>query len=285
MREYGQIQCNIWTHPEFADLTDRGKLLMCYVLTCHHSNGIGCFRLPAAYVSADLGWVSETVSETLSELSRKGFLKVCERTKFVWIPKYLRWNPVANGNVAKAREREFQQIPSGFEYFSSLSNDLLEYGAHWSDAFRNRLETLSETVSETLSKQEPDPEPDPEPDISPDGDTSPASAGRPSPCPHQQIIELYHRILPELPVVRIWSDKRKKYLAARWREDPERQTLDWWTDFFNYVRSCDFLMGRVPPSGDRPPFQADLEWIVTSGNFVKIVEGRYEPKGRRHAVA
>lgn len=89
-------------------------------------------------------------------------------------------------------------------------------------------------------------------------------------CPHEEIIKIYHAVLPELPSVKIWNDKRQKLLKARWREDEKRQNLDWWTKFFRYVSKSDFLMGRA--NG----FQASLEWLINSSNFVKVVEGNYE---------
>lgn len=94
-------------------------------------------------------------------------------------------------------------------------------------------------------------------------------------CPHDSIIALYHETLPALPRVAVWDERRKTYLRSRWREDPERQSLDWWRRWFGYVGKSDFLMGRVE-SKDRKPFQANLEWMLKPSNFVKILEGNYE---------
>lgn len=94
-------------------------------------------------------------------------------------------------------------------------------------------------------------------------------------CPHESIIALYHETLPALPRVVVWDERRKTYLRSRWREDPERQSLDWWRRWFGYVGKSDFLMGRVE-SKDRKPFQANLEWMLKPSNFVKILEGNYE---------
>jgi hypothetical protein len=100
----------------------------------------------------------------------------------------------------------------------------------------------------------------------------PDRAPRPD-CPHQDIIALYHEILPECPQVRDWTPARAQQLRARWNEDPRRQTLDYWRQFFVYVKRCGFLVGRG--AGDRP-FLADLEWLTKSKNFTKIREGKYE---------
>jgi hypothetical protein len=91
-------------------------------------------------------------------------------------------------------------------------------------------------------------------------------------CPHKEIIALYHEILPQCPRVRVWTPARATALRNRWNEDPERQSLDSWRTFFEYVARCDFLVGRG--TGARP-FFADLEWMVKSANFTKIIEGKY----------
>lgn len=94
-------------------------------------------------------------------------------------------------------------------------------------------------------------------------------------CPQQPIVDVYHEVLPELPQVRVWSEKRQKMLRQRWREDPKRQSLDWWRKLFEWIRESDFLMGKVPPAPGRKQFIADLEWIITQSNFIKIIEGKY----------
>jgi hypothetical protein len=100
----------------------------------------------------------------------------------------------------------------------------------------------------------------------------PQPAAKPE-CPHQQIIALYHEVLPECPAVVDWTPARAQQLRTRWNEDPRRQNLDWWRRYFEYVKRCGFLVGRG--AGDRP-FLADLEWLTKASNFTKVREGKYE---------
>jgi len=88
-------------------------------------------------------------------------------------------------------------------------------------------------------------------------------------CPHQDIIELYHTILPELPQVRTWPESNQKILRTRWKEEPERQVLTWWDAYFRYIHESAFLTGR------ETDFTADLEWVVRPKNMTKILNGRY----------
>lgn len=92
------------------------------------------------------------------------------------------------------------------------------------------------------------------------------------PCPHQEIIALYSKNLPTLTQVKVWTDARRKLLAARWREDASRQNIDWWDRFFRYIAASDFLLGKTST------WQCDIEWILKASNFIKILEGKYENK-------
>lgn len=104
-----------------------------------------------------------------------------------------------------------------------------------------------------------------------------SAATNKSNCPHQEIIALYHEVLPQCPQVREWTPSRATQLRARWNEDEQRQNLTYWRRFFEYVGTCDFLVGR---SG-KVPFFADLAWMTKSANFVKIRESKYENRGTR----
>ena len=101
------------------------------------------------------------------------------------------------------------------------------------------------------------------------GDKSP-------PCPHQEIINLYHQKLPELARVKMWTEKRKTNLKSRWNEEKERQCLEWWENYFMQVKQSNFLLGKSNGNGSREKlFKADLEWIINASNMAKILEGKY----------
>lgn len=93
-------------------------------------------------------------------------------------------------------------------------------------------------------------------------------------CPHQEIINLFHSVLPELQRVQVWGNDRQSFLRSRWKEKPERQSLEWWETFFKSVGESDFLMGRKP--GRDGSFLCTLEWLVRPKNFNKVIEGNYK---------
>jgi DNA-binding Lrp family transcriptional regulator len=105
-------------------------------------------------------------------------------------------------------------------------------------------------------------------------------------CPHEAIVTAYHELLPACPRVREWNTARQGYLRSRWREKAKpngsgqgyataESGIAWWREFFSYVAKSQFLTGRAAGQRDRPPFVADLEWLVRPGNFAKVIEGKY----------
>ena len=104
------------------------------------------------------------------------------------------------------------------------------------------------------------------------------------PCPHKQIVELYHEILPTLPRVKVWDSERERNMQARWRErwesgkyTTQEEGLAYWRRLFVYIHGCPWLMGEVADR-DGKAFRADLGWIILPRNFKKIIEGRYDQR-------
>lgn len=103
-----------------------------------------------------------------------------------------------------------------------------------------------------------------------------SDAGRPD-CPHEKIITLYHELLPASPRIKDWTPARAASLKARWNEETDRQTLDYWKSLFEYIAGIPFLTGKVASNG-RKPFVISLDWLVKPDNFAKVREGRYEDR-------
>ncbi|NCA72517.1 MAG: hypothetical protein EOM91_21140 [Sphingobacteriia bacterium] len=99
---------------------------------------------------------------------------------------------------------------------------------------------------------------------------STAVADRRPACPHSDIIDTYHDVLPELPGIvksRWTGSKDEDALRTRWREDKRHQSLDFWRRFFAAVRTNPHWMGN----NDRG-WSADLRWLVKRANFDKVID-------------
>jgi uncharacterized protein YdaU (DUF1376 family) len=104
-------------------------------------------------------------------------------------------------------------------------------------------------------------------------------------CPHQEILNLYAKHLPHLSQPRVWEGNRQEALRARWRQaakpsdySPEGYKdvaggLRWWDSFFGYIANDTKLAAGFETQGRT--WRPDLEWIVTAGNFAKIIDGKY----------
>jgi len=110
-------------------------------------------------------------------------------------------------------------------------------------------------------------------------------ASVPPRCPVQDVVDLYHELLPELSRVKLMNDKRRKAIGAWWRwvlsskkTDGTRraqtadQALGWIRDYFERARDNDFLMGRRNRSGDHANWQCDLDFLLTERGMKHVIE-------------
>lgn len=97
------------------------------------------------------------------------------------------------------------------------------------------------------------------------------------PVPLTDIRNAYNHALPMLGCVKRIGGEREKHLRARWNEDADRQTLDYWVEFFNYVSQSDFLTGR-----NGVWTKCDFDWLINETNHVKVAEGKYENQESSH---
>ena len=132
-------------------------------------------------------------------------------------------------------------------------------------AYRERMKQVKREGNVSVTAQEVDTDTDKE-------DSSQKAGAL---CPHQSIVDLYHQTLPTARRIQEWTPARQQSLRARWREKPDRQSLEWWGKFFGYVAKSEFLSGRTQAPG-RKPFELSLDWLCKSANFVKVLEGAYE---------
>lgn len=172
MRDYGRVHSTFWSSPTISPLSDDGKLLALYLMTCPHNTIAGVFRLPDGYIAEDMRWDSERVSKGFYELFRNGFARRCPETKWVWICKHLEWNPPDNPNQQKAVDKVVSSVPVECAWLADFNG--------------------FETVCETLSEPENNP---PVPVVVPDGGGKGGKARRPKATPIPENFALSDRVL------------------------------------------------------------------------------------------
>lgn len=112
-RDYGRVKTQFWESETMRGLSPENKFLGLYLLTSPHTNTIGCFRLPIAYMVHDTGMPIPALENAFAALRGADFVKWCERTPWIWLPKYLRHNPPENPNVWRKCVKELEALPTG----------------------------------------------------------------------------------------------------------------------------------------------------------------------------
>lgn len=123
-----------------------------------------------------------------------------------------------------------------------------------------------------------------EQDLSGDKPEEGADAKLPA-CPVDTIVGLYHEQLPELPSVKLLSDKRKRALRKVWRwvltskksdGQPRATNADeaclWLRGYFARASKNDFLMGRGHRSAEHAGWQCDLDFLLTDNGMKHVIE-------------
>lgn len=293
MREYGKIHSSFWTSQDIRDVGEDGRTLAAYLLTSPHSNMLGCFRIPPAYVSEDLKWPMERVQEGFAKLSSKGFATLSEGSFWIVIHKFLKWNQPENPNVVKAAIKLFDQIPDGCGVKPLLAKAIKEYEPRFPVEKLNPLKTLCKPfpnpsigLETGVRKPEPEPEPLPEPDKEP---PIPPKGGLIDDEKHSKkrsaiSLKTYladckasgEKPIPETDTVFDYATKtgipedflRLHWLEfkARYSEEGAKRYKDWRSVFRKSVRGCWFKLWWIGADGSC--------LLTTVGEQAKRAHGR-----------
>src|SRR4051812_12263604 len=112
MTRYGKIETGFWHSPKVKALSDQGKFLLLYLLSCPHGNLVGCFPLHDGYIAADMGWPIERVCQTLSEVFSAGLAERDPQTMILRIIGWWGHNTLENPKVAKHAIKVIDALPN-----------------------------------------------------------------------------------------------------------------------------------------------------------------------------
>lgn len=105
-------------------------------------------------------------------------------------------------------------------------------------------------------------------------------------CPVGHIVDSYHAAMPMNPQVKVLNDARKKTIAARWREASKMtvepfgyntvaEGLAAWKQFFEVCNESPFLTGKAKALPGKPPFVADIDFLMSPSGFASTLENKY----------
>ena len=208
MRLYGRIETNFWQNEKIRCLTEGGRMLYLYLLTCPHGNSAGCFVLHDGYIQADLSWSSERVTKHVTELVRGGFIERDEGTSLTRIIGWWGHNTLENQNVAKGTIKIMRALPRCQVFFNAV-NDLKRFDTESVNALVNtfRNEFLN-------NAQPPEPEPEPEPNPSSEDGAEPFADGSAPAAPAPVLTIPTNRKGEEFPVTQDQIDRYRETYPA-----------------------------------------------------------------------
>jgi hypothetical protein len=144
MRDYGKVYTAFWISEDIRGMSEDGRMLALYLMTCQHGNMLGCFRLTNAYAADDLQWEIERVAKGFDELLEKRFAYRCGRTFWVFIRQFLKWNRFENPNVGVAAGKMFDTLSCPSEMKSLLAVALREFAPYFPSAKLDEFQANAE---------------------------------------------------------------------------------------------------------------------------------------------
>lgn len=112
-------------------------------------------------------------------------------------------------------------------------------------------------------------------------------------CPFDEIVAVYHEVLPELPGVRVLKPggDRHKAIAGLWkwvmtstraggirRATTQEEGVAWMRDYFTRARDNDFIMGREPRGAGHENWEADIDYLCTERGMKRVIEKTRHPE-------
>ena len=116
--------------------------------------------------------------------------------------------------------------------------------------------------------------------------TAMSPAGDPLVCPAEEIVGLYHEAMPTNPRCKVLNQSRRGAIKARWLEasrltckpfgySVRAEGLDAWRTFFETCNESEFLTGRARSQPGKPPFLADIDFLMSPRGFAGCLENKY----------
>ena len=105
---------------------------------------------------------------------------------------------------------------------------------------------------------------------SPSGDPPPADKS--GAIPWQAIVDAYNTTLTRLPKVRDITPKRRTLIRTAWQASKTRQSLEFWSAYFEECEADPFLSGLGPYGGGHENWRPTFDFLMRSDQVTKVYE-------------
>jgi hypothetical protein len=144
MARYYPVSPLYWSDGKVSDLADGPKLLALYLLTCPHRNLEGLYRLPLAYIEADLGWDEAVLFSRFEIVLGAGFAEYDYDASVVFLPKALKYHQPSTAPQIQGALNALQAVPD-----TALYDSFLEAARQYAPRL---YEALGQPLTEPLTK-------------------------------------------------------------------------------------------------------------------------------------
>ena len=169
MRDYSKISPQFWvgaTGKKIRKLGIDAQLVALYLLSSPHSNMLGLYHLPVAYICADTGMTFQGALEGLQSLQKVGFCGYDDEAEVVWVYEMATYQVgeslSPNDNQCKGVQNEYNKVAE--------NRFLYEFYEKYSGAFHLKIQrgnvSPSEAPCNPLGSQEQEQEQEQEQDSS-----------------------------------------------------------------------------------------------------------------------
>lgn len=272
-RSYNIVRPRFWAWAKEKELSAAARELALYCLTSPHTNGIGCFRLPIAYIAEDMGTVPVTVRKTVSELSKIGFLHHDGSTGWLFIPGFLDHNPIANINVGKSLIPFVEAVPRKAQFYKAFLDVIERSAERFPEGFVDRMRNgIGNGSPNGMPTHDHDHDHDHEHEH--DAGATEAADSIKLPDPVAEAFTLYREAAQRhgWSIPRKLDDDRRKALS---RILKEWDGLDGWRAGLAKAEVSGFLTGKTPRDEAHKDWRCNLDFLTSPKKFRRLVEGGY----------
>ena len=292
MRDYSKVGPQFWTGKTGKEIRKKGTeatLVALYLMTSPHSNMLGLYFQPLMYMAYETGLGIEGASKGLQDCTDVGFCSYDDESEMVWV------HEMAAFQIADELKESDKRTAGVQKDYDTLQDNpfLASFFDRYQSSFHLKNKRGIEAPSKPHRSQEQEQEQEQEKkepygsvgsaDDQP-GEIAPGKPGLPN-CPVQDLVDLYHEVLPELPKVRLLNDGRRKAVGKLWkfvltskksdgtpRAETAEQATAWFREYFGRARDNDFLMGRGYRSGEHASWQCDLDFLLSEKGMKHVIE-------------
>jgi hypothetical protein len=173
MSRYRKVHVKIWNDEKFMAFSNEGKLAFLFLLTHPHMTSLGAMRATMGGVGRGNGLGGGAMAAALGPARDAGMVMIDTAAAFLWIPRFLDYNPPESPSVVRSWPLQAEMIPECADKKRVINKARIvceQMGGPWAEAFQVAFKSGCRTASPpgcgTAWRQgvgHPEPEPEPEP--------------------------------------------------------------------------------------------------------------------------